>query len=79
MQMPRDTGILSVFTRTYCLPRERNKAATADGGELPRPAQQTTPADGGGVTSFAPREVQEVQSEVTGDDEGHPPFVLLFD
>eukprot|EP00969_Alexandrium_andersonii_P209453 9251508-Alexandrium_andersonii.AAC.1 len=43
------------------------------------PTSRRPPPMAGGATSFAPREVQEVQSEATGDDGGDPPFVLLFD
>eukprot|EP00969_Alexandrium_andersonii_P046143 2024248-Alexandrium_andersonii.AAC.1 len=37
------------------------------------------PPMGRGGTSFAPRETPEVQSETIGNDEGDPPFVVLFD
>eukprot|EP00969_Alexandrium_andersonii_P102205 4511246-Alexandrium_andersonii.AAC.1 len=48
MRLPKDTGIVSVFARTYCLPRGRGTVATADGGGTPSPDKQTVPADGGG-------------------------------
>eukprot|EP00969_Alexandrium_andersonii_P194585 8594272-Alexandrium_andersonii.AAC.1 len=45
----------------------------------PVPVSGRLPPMAAGASSFAPREVREVQSEITEDDGGDPPFVVLFD